>query len=48
MLQAGRSRIPVPMRSLNFFNLPNPSSHNMTLGLTQPLKEMSTRKISGG
>jgi hypothetical protein len=47
MLQAGRSRVLVPMRSLNFFNLPNSSSRNMALGLTQPLTEMSARKISG-
>jgi hypothetical protein len=37
MLQAGRSRVRLPMRSLNFFNLPNPSSHTMALVLTQPL-----------
>jgi hypothetical protein len=38
MLQAGRSRVRVPMR-LIFFNLPNPSSCTMALGLTQPLTE---------
>jgi hypothetical protein len=49
MLQAGRSRVRVPMRSLIFFfNLPNPSSRNMTLGSTQPLTEMSTRNLPGG
>jgi hypothetical protein len=26
-----------------FSNLPNPSSHTMPCGFTQPLKEMSTR-----
>jgi hypothetical protein len=31
-----------------FFNLPNPSSCTMALRLTQPLTEMSTRKICGG
>jgi hypothetical protein len=31
-----------------FFNLPNPSSRTMALGLTQPLTEMSTRNIPGG
>jgi hypothetical protein len=31
-----------------FFNLPNPSSTTMTLGSTQPLTEMSTRKLPGG
>jgi hypothetical protein len=29
------------------FNWPNPSSRTMTLGLTQPLTEMSTRNIPG-
>jgi hypothetical protein len=46
MLQAGRLWVWLfPMRPLNFFNLPNPSSCNMALGLSQPLTEMSTRKI---
>jgi hypothetical protein len=31
-----------------FSVLPNPSSRNMALGLTQPLTEMSTRNLSGG
>jgi hypothetical protein len=48
MLQAGRSRDRIPMRSLDFFNLPNPSSHTMILGSTQPLTEMSTRYFLGG
>jgi hypothetical protein len=39
---AGRSRVQDPMMSLNFCNLPNPSSCTMTLGFTQPLTEMST------
>jgi hypothetical protein len=30
-----------------FFNLPNPSSWTMALGLTQPLTEMITEDISG-
>jgi hypothetical protein len=30
-----------------FFYLPNPSSHNMALGSTQPLTEMITRNILG-
>jgi hypothetical protein len=47
MLQAGRSRIRVPMRWI-FFNWPNPSSRTMALGSTQPLTEMSTRNIPGG
>jgi hypothetical protein len=48
MLQAGRSRDRIPIRSLNFFfNLPNPSSRTMALGSTQPLIKMSTRDILG-
>jgi hypothetical protein len=43
LLQVGRSRVQVPMRSLDFFSLPNPSGRTMALGLTQPLTEMSTR-----
>jgi hypothetical protein len=31
-----------------FFNLPNPSSRTMALGLTQPLTKMSTRNFPGG
>jgi hypothetical protein len=48
MLQAGRSRVRSPMRSLDFFNRPNPPSRTMALGSTQPLTEMSTRNLSGG
>jgi hypothetical protein len=47
MLQAGRSLVRVP-DEVDFFNLPNPSSRTMALGLTQPLTEMSTRNIPGG
>jgi hypothetical protein len=43
-IQAGKSRIRFPIRSLNFFNLLNPSNSTMALGLTQSLTEMSTRK----
>jgi hypothetical protein len=32
---------------LILFNLPNPSSHNMAMGSTQPLTEMSTRNLPG-
>jgi hypothetical protein len=28
---------------VDFFNLPNPSSRTVAVGLTQPLTEMSTR-----
>jgi hypothetical protein len=47
MLQAGRSPVRVP-DEVDFFNLSNPSSRIMALGWTQPLTEMSTRKIPGG
>jgi hypothetical protein len=48
MLQAGRSSVLFPMRQLEFFNRPNPSSRTMALGSTQPLTEMSTRNLPGG
>jgi hypothetical protein len=41
MLQAGRSRVPVPVMSLNFHNWLNSSSRTMALGSTQPLTGMS-------
>jgi hypothetical protein len=47
MLQAGRSHVRFPMRSLDFFNLTNPSSRTMALGSTQPSTEMSTRDLPG-
>jgi hypothetical protein len=47
MLQAGRSRVRVPMRWI-FSNLPIPFSSTITLGSTQPLTEMSTRNLPGG
>jgi hypothetical protein len=47
MLQAGRSRVRVPMEWIYFLNLPNPSSSTMVLGSTQPLTEMSTRNLPG-
>jgi hypothetical protein len=47
MLQAGRSRVRVPMRWI-FINWPNPSSRNMALGSTQPLTETSTRNVLWG
>jgi hypothetical protein len=48
VLQAGRTRVRVPMKSLKCFNLPNPSMHIAALGLTQPLTETSTRTIALG
>jgi hypothetical protein len=47
MLQAGKSRVQVPMRRI-FFNLPNPSSRIMALGSSRPLIEMSTGDLPGG
>jgi hypothetical protein len=46
MLQARRSWDQVLMRWM-FFNLPNPSSHTMALGMTQPPTEMSTTNLPG-
>jgi hypothetical protein len=48
MLKAGRSRVRFPMRSLDFFNLPDPSIRIMALGSTQPVTEMNTRNLPGG
>jgi hypothetical protein len=48
MLQAGMSQVLVAMRSLDFFNSPNPSSPTMALESTQPLTEMSNRNLLGG
>jgi hypothetical protein len=48
MLQAGRSRIRFPVRLLNFFNRPNPSSRTIVLESTQLLLEMSSRNLPGG
>jgi hypothetical protein len=47
MLQAERSPVRVP-DEVDFFNLPNPSSHTMALGSTQPLTKMSTRNLPEG
>jgi hypothetical protein len=47
MLLARRSRVRVLTRWI-FFNLTNPSSCTMALGLTQSLTEMSTRNLPGG
>jgi hypothetical protein len=47
MLQAGRSRVRVPMRWISF-NLPNPARRTMGLGSTQPLTEMCTKNLPGG
>jgi hypothetical protein len=47
MLQSGKSPVRVP-DEVDFFNLPNPSSHTMALGLTQLLTEMSTTNLPAG
>jgi hypothetical protein len=46
--QAGRSQFRFPMRSLDFFNWPNPSSRTMALGSAESLTEMSTRNLPWG
>jgi hypothetical protein len=38
----------IPIEVTGFFNWPNPSSHTMAVGSTQPLTEMSTRNLLGG
>jgi hypothetical protein len=48
MLQGGRLQDQFLMRSLGFFNLPNPSSHTVALGSTQPLTAMSTSNLPAG
>jgi len=47
-LQAGRSRVPFLMVSLEIFIWHNPSGHTVALGLSQPLIEMSTKNTSWG
>jgi hypothetical protein len=48
MLQVGRSRVRFPVGVIEFFfNLSNPFSSTIAVGLTQPLTEMSTRDITG-
>jgi hypothetical protein len=46
MLQTGRSPVRIP-DEVDFFNVLNLSSRTMALGSTQPLTEMSTRKLPG-
>jgi hypothetical protein len=46
MLQARRSGVPGPMRWTSSIG-PNPSSCTMAQGSTQPLTEISTRKLPG-
>jgi hypothetical protein len=42
------SRKVVGLIPIGFFNWPNPSSHTVALGSTQPPTEMSTRNLPGG
>jgi hypothetical protein len=48
MPQAGRLQALILIRSLEFFSLPNPSSHTIALGLAQPLTAMNIRNLPGG
>jgi hypothetical protein len=48
MLEAGRLRVRVLIRLLMHFDLPEPPNRVMTLGLVQPLIEMSTRRYLWG
>jgi hypothetical protein len=46
MVQPRRSQVRLPMKSLDFFNLTNPStSRTMALGFAQPLTEMSSTNV---
>jgi hypothetical protein len=49
-LQATSQKVPGsnPNQVIVVFNLPDPSSHTMTLGLIEPLTEMSTNNPRGG
>jgi hypothetical protein len=40
--------VSIPDEVIGLFNLPNLSNHIAALGSTQPIKEMSTRNLSGG
>jgi hypothetical protein len=48
MIQAGKSRVRVPMRSLDFSTDLILPAALMVLGSTQPLTEMSIRNLPGG
>jgi hypothetical protein len=37
----------IPAEVIEIFNLPNPSSHTVPLGSTQPLTAMSTSNLPG-
>jgi hypothetical protein len=42
------TQLGVPDKVIEYFNLPNPSSRTMALGLTQPVTEMRTSTFSSG
>jgi hypothetical protein len=46
--KAGRSRVRISIRSMDFSNLPNLSSPTMALGFTQHLTQMTTKNIPVG
>jgi hypothetical protein len=48
VLQAERLRVRIPVKTLEFFNFPNLSSHTMTPRFTQFLIEMSSRNLPRG
>jgi hypothetical protein len=48
MLQAGKLRVQVPVKSLNSFNLPNASGRTIALRFTQPLTAISIRRYLEG
>jgi hypothetical protein len=47
MLEAGRSRVPIPMKLMKFFDVPNPSSRALALGFILPLTELRSRNLLG-
>jgi hypothetical protein len=47
MLQVVRPPVRFPMKSLDSFNLSNPSSRTMALEFTQPLTEMGKVNLPG-
>jgi hypothetical protein len=47
-LQAGMSRVRLPMMSFGIINWYNPFDSTVALGLTRPSTEMSTRSVSLG
>jgi hypothetical protein len=48
MLQAGRSRVRFQMRSLDFLNLPNPSSRTILTGVDSASKRNEYQESSLG